>query len=837
MKVCCCRPDDLPDMTVERVAVPDGGGGGRRGGNRRESSWQRGAAPPRDSSQRRMSSSTPQEPPKQQWARGVAPPPAPAPQKGGRNNQGPPLYDGPIAPLTKSENRWRPKKDTNALVVAEKQVKAILNKMTKEKFDKLSTQMCEIPILSYDMLTMMIHNVYEKAIDEPTFGDMYADLCAKLSQMTKTGTTFIQIIPSDEEPPTEDGEAATSTGESSSYKVYRWSNDVSTTDSEIVGPFASIEECTEAALSGKDLEPVQRGDDLELELASLNISNGTFIKTMKKKGEENVFYVVYFPVAEHEECGQQLSKIFLSEIECSSDAHKQNSFKRSLLNKCQDEFDKQDIYLGWKEEKKAYEENKASMTEAEQSEKEAELDFRRMKIKKQMLGNIKFIGQLYKKGLLKEKIMRYCIGSLLKLDVVNDDAKFPEYKDSGDMDLDDEDHEAACSMFTTIGKVIDTPQASTFMNVCFTKMEKLSNDKSLNSRFRFMYKDLIELRDNYWEPRRETEKAKTITEIRKDFEREERRQEQQSRQMGGGGYRGGNRGDRRSDYHDRRDSRGRDYGGGGGGGGGNRSRQPKAQTQVDDDGFSTVIGRGGSRRTAAATPIRIAQRPSSMSKPSPTRKSASKSPPRAASEPTPTMEKEEGPPALSDEKLERRINTIRNEFVQDPNSIDELLLSVDELSGTPDYGTKLVSQNGDWIFEARDAERNAISEMLAILFEKGKLTKSEVQEGLSELVEFIDSFALDAPKAFEYLADVLSALFKVEALDAAWLCEQAEKTKISDPETTAHEKIVQKTMEAMKTKYGVEAVERAFAGTDDSLKLAGLVGADKWNAMTAAIMS
>jgi hypothetical protein len=44
-------------------------------------------------------------------------------------------------------------------------------------------------------------------------------------------------------------------------------------------------------------------------------------------------------------------------------------------------------------------------------------------------------------------------------------------------------------------------------------------------------------------------------------------------------------------------------------------------------------------------------------------------------------------------------------------------------------------------------------------------------------------------------------------------------------------------MEAMKTKYGVEAVEKAFAGTDDSLKLAGLVGADKWNAMTAAIMS
>ena len=272
------------------------------------------------------------------------------------------------------------------------------------------------------------------------------------------------------------------------------------------------------------------------------------------------------------------------------------------------------------------------------------------------------------------------------------------------------------------------------------------------------------------------------------------------------------------------------------GGGGNRSRQPRPQAQVDDDGFSTVVGKSGGRSTAAATPIRIAKRPSSKPASS-TRKSQSKSPPRPVREPEPAVEKNEGPPALSDEKLKRRIISIRNEYVQDPNNIDELLLSVDELSGTPEYGSKLVSQNGDRIFEARDAERIAIAEMLAILFEKGKLTKLEVQEGLSELVEFIDSFAVDAPKAFEYLADVLSAMFKVEALDAAWLCEQAEKTRIADPETTAHEKIVQKTMEAIKTKYGNEAVEKAFAGTDDSLKLAGLVGADKWNSMTTEIMS
>merc|ERR1711971_31806 len=87
------------------------------------------------------------------------------------------------------------------------------------------------------------------------------------------------------------------------------------------------------------------------------------------------------------------------------------------------------------------------------------------------------------------------------------------------------------------------------MSVCFNKMDRFSNDKSLVSRIRFMYKDLIELRSNNWVPRRKQEKAKTLDEIRKDVEREERIQAQQSQQYGSGGGRGGGGDNRRqSDY-------------------------------------------------------------------------------------------------------------------------------------------------------------------------------------------------------------------------------------------------------------------------------------------------
>merc|ERR1711971_634691 len=125
------------------------------------------------------------------------------------------------------------------------------------------------------------------------------------------------------------------------------------------------------------------------------------------------------------------------------------------------------------------------------------------------------------------------------------------------------------------------------MSVCFNKMDRFSNDKSLVSRIRFMYKDLIELRSNNWVPRRKQEKAKTLDEIRKDVEREERIQAQQSQQYGSGGGRGG-RGNNRKMNSDR------NYGRGGGGDNRRQSdyqrssmRKPQV-VQTDDDGFAVV---------------------------------------------------------------------------------------------------------------------------------------------------------------------------------------------------------------------------------------------------------
>ena len=863
-----------------------GGGGGRRSGDGGlnqggggDGEWKRGNAPPRRQSSKTMSGGGGGGG-GGDWVRGQAMPPQKQQQQQGNNNPrnsrggrggrggGPqPLYDGPVAPLVKTENHWRPKKNSTPLIVAEKLVKAILNKMTKEKFERLAQQMIEIEILSYEMLTMMIENVYDKAIDEPSFGDIYADLCVKLSE---TASSFVHIIESDEEPPTESGESATGAGgdgrssaggggsgnEASHNTVYRWSGDVSTTDAEVVGPFSSEEKCREVALGEHTDDsissPIQR-EEMVLELVSLSIRKNMFIKIMKKKNPVSddgtkIYYTVFFPVSEAEECGQQLSGIYLSEVEAKNDSKKKNSFKRSLLNKCEEEFNKQDIYKDWKEEKAAYDQTKSTLSEQTRAEKESEFEFRRIRIKKQMLGNVKFIGQLFKKNLLREKIMRYCIASLLKLEELPIKSKNPEYKDIGNMDMDEEDHEAICSMFATTGSTIDKPTAAKFMGVCFGKIGDLSINKSLPARSRFMYKDLIDLRKNQWIPRRKEEKAKTIDEIRKDFEQEERNQAEQSQRENARGsmnqsFRGGGGGGPRNDYRQQPPPRG----GGGGGLRDSRSR-PSKVTETDEDGFTTIsTGKGGfgggggvgsSNRNVAGPRGDVgAGRTPTMAPPPVTSKASAfalladdSSKPMAATSsgrPSKSPDKAE----LTKDQLERRIKSIRNDFMSNGGNVEELVLSMQELEGTPNFGAEVVQRNVDHSIECKESERVAIVKILSIVAEKKLVSVDDVKNGLSGVIEYIDSLVLDSPRVFEYMGELLACMLRIKVIDLDWICEQAEKTKYENPNTQAPTKIIRATIRSFKTLVGLPLTEETFVAA--SAKLATLLGDEgKWRSLS-----
>ena len=110
---------------------------------------------------------------------------------------------------------------------------------------------------------------------------------------------------------------------------------------------------------------------------------------------------------------------------CQKISRTEKTFRRELLNKCQEEFEADTVEIP-----------------AELPENEREM--LRFKAKKRMLGNIKFICELYKQKMLVEDIMHSCIQRLLKQDL---------------QDPDEEQTEALCDFLVSIGRLLDRPES------------------------------------------------------------------------------------------------------------------------------------------------------------------------------------------------------------------------------------------------------------------------------------------------------------------------------------------------------------------------------------------
>uniref|UniRef100_A0A8C8RGY9 Eukaryotic translation initiation factor 4 gamma 1 n=1 Tax=Pelusios castaneus TaxID=367368 RepID=A0A8C8RGY9_9SAUR len=179
------------------------------------------------------------------------------------------------------------------------------------------------------------------------------------------------------------------------------------------------------------------------------------------------------------------------------------NFRKLLLNRCQKEFEKD------KDDDEIFEKKQKEMDEAATPEEKArlkeELDDARDKARRRSLGNIKFIGELFKLKMLTEAIMHDCVVKLLK-------------------NHDEESLECLCRLLTTIGKDLDFEKAKPRMDQYFNQMEKIIKEKKTSSRIRFMLQDVIDLRRNSWVPRRGDQGPKTIDQIHKEAEMEEHRE-------------------------------------------------------------------------------------------------------------------------------------------------------------------------------------------------------------------------------------------------------------------------------------------------------------------------
>ena len=220
------------------------------------------------------------------------------------------------------------------------------------------------------------------------------------------------------------------------------------------------------------------------------------------------------------------------------------NFRKLLISRCQKEFDKD--YMESLDRDKYRADMAAAQTDDDRKQIKAVFEQMEMKLRRRSLGNIRFIGELYKLQMLTARIMHECVKKLLKT-------------------TDEESLECLCRLLTTVGQVLDQETKQRLskgpqnglndLSVYFTEMKKITQDKKVCSRVRFLMQDVIELRVADWKLRREIAGPKNIEQIHADVAKEELNAKLNQISSGPPGPMPGRRDERSGRNDDRRSSR------------------------------------------------------------------------------------------------------------------------------------------------------------------------------------------------------------------------------------------------------------------------------------------
>ncbi|CAH2327978.1 eukaryotic translation initiation factor 4 gamma 1 isoform X1 [Pelobates cultripes] len=178
------------------------------------------------------------------------------------------------------------------------------------------------------------------------------------------------------------------------------------------------------------------------------------------------------------------------------------TFRRLLIRLCQVEFERRE--KGGERIEELQKELDATISPNEKARIKEELNDACKRARRRSLGNIKFIGELFKLKLLSEATIKDCLIKLLNKNT-------------------EESMECICQLLTSVGKHLENGQPG--MDNYFNKLNIFIKNKT-SSRIRFLVQDVLDLRKNNWVPRHKPEGPKTIDQIHKEAEQESKKKVQ-----------------------------------------------------------------------------------------------------------------------------------------------------------------------------------------------------------------------------------------------------------------------------------------------------------------------
>ncbi|KAG8175493.1 hypothetical protein JTE90_025507 [Oedothorax gibbosus] len=554
----------------------------------------------------------------------------------------------------------------------------------------------------------------------------------------------------------------------------------------------------------------QKFETLLAQLKGLNIDTEEKLNVVidlifEKAVDEPNFSVPYANLCKH---------LAMIKVPVADQGGGQVNFRKLLLTKCQKEFEQD------RSDELKHEERMKALEEAEpdkQKEMKLEFDLEEKKMRYRQLGNIRFIGELFKLGMLIEPIMHECIKKLLSQG-------------------DEESLECLCKLLKTIGKELDDSKGSKSsrdqspMDLYFAQMQKYVDKRLTSSRVRFMLQDVIDLKKCSWVPRRDENMPKTIDQIHQEAEREAREQQINLQNMSSSNYP-----KRMPDDRDRRKASGRNnmsddgwtpsssksnkgsysaldptklkltkpdevdsirLGPGGrgpsswgrGSSGGNKTTPEEVKTATNNrysalESLPNYDGRRGSQRSAASS--RESSRGRSNQLSTAARKTSSTSKERedlletvkvfnkpadakaqdAKKNDAHVNGKAADPndlslrgPEYNDEEMERKTKPLIDEFLHN-NDFEEAIKCVTELA-SPNTVHMFINTAINQVLERSSQARYSLGQLLFSLLKKKIISFEQYKKGVGSVLEIIDDYALDIPLIWDYMGEILEPMIE-----------------------------------------------------------------------------